>query len=119
VNEQVKRAIITKEEAAKSEVRNVLTKALGIREEMEADLDELTMFGDDILLLCSDGLSTMVTDDAAMDIISFLDAAAVCDSLIDAANKKGGKDNITVVIGYVKKEKWYSTLFKFMEFFRR
>lgn len=119
VNEQVKRSIITKEEAAKSEVKNVLTKALGISAEMEADLDELTMFGDDILLLCSDGLSNMVTDEEALDIVSSTDAVAACDMLINAANGNGGKDNITVVIGRLKKEKWYSTLFKFMEFFRR
>lgn len=119
VNEQVKRAIITKEEAARSEVRNVLTKALGIRAEMEADLDELTLLDNDILLLCSDGLSTMVTDDAILDIISSIDAASVCHSLVDAANKKGGKDNITVVVGYLKKKKWYSALFKFRDFFRR
>jgi serine/threonine protein phosphatase PrpC len=120
VNEQVKRDIISKEEAAKSEMRNILTKALGISAEMEADLDELTMFGDDILFLCSDGLNTMLSDKAMLEIISVAgNSAAACDALINAANEQGGKDNITVVIGYIKKKKWYSALFKFMEFFRR
>ena len=120
VNEQVKRDIITKEEAAISEMKNILTKALGISAEMEADLDELTVFDDDILLLCSDGLSNMVTDEAMLEIISFAgNAVAACDSLINAANEKGGKDNITVIIGYIKKKKWYSALLKFMESFRR
>lgn len=120
VNEQVKRDMITKEEAAKSEIKNILTKALGISAEMEADLDELTLFDEDILLLCSDGLSNMVTDEAMLEIVSFAgNSAAACDSLINAANEKGGKDNITVIIGYIKKKKWYSALFKFMEFFRR
>ncbi|MGV8057674.1 MAG: Stp1/IreP family PP2C-type Ser/Thr phosphatase [Smithellaceae bacterium] len=121
VNEQVKRAIITKEEAAQSEIKNILTKALGISSEMEADLDELTVFGDDILLLCTDGLSNMVTDEAALEIISFAGSSvAACDSLVKAANENGGKDNITVITGYIqKKKKWYSALFKFMEFFRR
>jgi len=120
VNEQVRREIITKEEADKSEMKNVLTKALGISAKMEADLDELTMFGDDMLFLCTDGLSTMVSDEAALKIISQSgDFNAVCDALISAANKNGGKDNITVVIGHIKKKKWYAALFKFMEFFRR
>lgn len=120
VNEQVRRDIITREEAAQSEMKNILTKALGIRAEMEADLDELTIFGDDIIFLCSDGLSNMVTDEAVLDIISFAEnPGAACDSLIEAANEKGGKDNITVVIGYIKKKKWYAALFKFMEYFRR
>lgn len=120
VNEQLKRDMITKEEAAHSTMKNILTKALGISLEMEADLDELTMFGDDILLLCSDGLTTMVTDEAILEIISFAsDPAAACDSLINAANEKGGPDNITVVLGYLKKRKWYSALFKFMKALRR
>ena len=58
-------------------------------------------------------------DDALDMISSAADASAACESLIEAANKNGGKDNITVVIGYAWKEKWYSALMKFMEFFRR
>ena len=118
--EQVKRNLITQEEADQSEMKNILTKALGIQPEMEADLDELTVMDGDILLLCTDGFSNMVTDDDALDIISSAqNASAACESMIDAANRNGGKDNITVVIGYVWKEKWYSALMKFMEFFRR
>jgi len=120
VNEQVKRDLITKEEAAKSEMKNILTKALGISADTEADLDELTMFEGDTLLLCSDGLNIMMTDEAILEIISFAgNPVAACDSLIKAANEKGGKDNITVVIGYLKKKKWYSALLKFMESLRR
>lgn len=120
VNEQVRRDIITREEAAQSEMKNILTKALGIRAEMEADLDELTIFGDDIIFLCSDGLCNMVADEEVLDIISFAENPGyACDSLIKAANQKGGKDNITVVIGYIRKKKWYAALFKFMEYFRR
>jgi protein phosphatase len=80
----------------------------------------MTMFDCDILLLCSDGLTTMVPDEDILKIISFAgDPAAVCDSLIVAANEKGGKDNITVVAGYIEKKKWYRALIKFMESFRR
>ncbi len=120
VNEQVKRDIITREEATKSAMRNILTKALGISAEMEADLDELTVFDDDIFFLCSDGLNTMISDDDMLEIVSVAGSSVVaCDALINAANEKGGKDNVTVVIGYIKKKKWYAALFKFREFFRR
>jgi protein phosphatase len=120
VNEQVKHDIITKEEAAKSEMKNILTKALGISTDTEADLNEMAVFDGDILLLCSDGLTTMVPDEDILKIISFAgNPGAVCDSLINVANEKGGKDNITVVAGYIEKKKWYRALIKFMESFRR
>lgn len=120
VNEQVKRNMITKEEADHSEIKNILTKALGISAEMDADLSELTVFGNDILLLCSDGLSNMVPDNDITDIVfSSRGAVDACSALIETANENGGKDNITVAIGYIKKIKWYSALIKFMESFRR
>jgi protein phosphatase len=116
VNEQVKRDIITKEEAAKSNIKNLLTKALGISPEVEADLNELTLFDGDILLLCSDGLNTMLTDESILKIISFAKRPSdACEFLINAANEKGGKDNITVIVGYIKKKNWYSAFNKFTE----
>jgi protein phosphatase len=120
VNEQIKRKMITATEAQQSETKNILTKALGISEDTEAELDELTVFNDDILLLCSDGLNNMITDEAMLDIIlSSPNTDDACASLIDAANKQGGQDNITVVIGHIKKIKWHLALFKSMEASRR
>jgi protein phosphatase len=120
VNEQVKRDIITKEEAARSDMKNILTKALGIAPEVEADLNELSLFDGDCLLLCSDGLSNMVTDSSMIELLSVAqNPVLACSALVDQANENGGKDNITVVIGYIKKKKWYSALFNFMESFRR
>jgi serine/threonine protein phosphatase PrpC len=120
VNEQIRSELITKEEAVKSDMKNILTKALGVSPDTEPDLNELAMFDGDIVLLCSDGLTTMVSDEAILEIISFAGTPdAACNSLISAANENGGKDNITVVAGYIKKKKWYQALFKFMESFRR
>jgi protein phosphatase len=120
VNEQLKRDIITKEEAIHSTMKNILTKALGISAETEADLNELTIFDDDILLLCSDGLSNMVSDETILEIVSAAgNPAAACAELIAAANNNGGIDNITTVIGCIKKKKWYSALFNLMESLRR
>lgn len=115
VNEQVKRDLITREEAASSKTKNYLTRAMGISTEIEADLSEMTLLGGDILLLCTDGLSNMITDEVMMEIIlSANEPASICDLLIKTANANGGKDNITAVIGFIKKKSWYSILFNYM-----
>jgi len=120
INEQVKRDLITREDAANSANKNYLTKALGISAEMEADLSELTLLSGDILLLCTDGLSNMITNEMILEIILFAQKpAAICDLLINKAIEEGGKDNITAVIGSIKNKKWYSALFNYMTSFRR
>ena len=66
INEQVMRDLITREEAVNSAAKKYLTKALSISAEMEADLSELTLLDGvdgDILLLCTDGLSNMITNE--------------------------------------------------------
>lgn len=120
INEQVKRGLITPEEAANSSTKNYLTKALGISAEMEADLSELTLLNGDILLLCTDGLSNMISDEIMLELILVAQKPdAICDLLINMANKKGGKDNITAVIGRIRKKKWRSALVNYMANLRR
>jgi serine/threonine protein phosphatase PrpC len=120
VNEQVRLELITREEATKSEMKNILTKALGIGPDMEPDLNEMTLFDGDILLLCSDGLHGMVSDDVILETVASADHPdAVCDYLIGKALENGGGDNVTVVAGYVKKKKWYGAWFNFLAAFRR
>jgi serine/threonine protein phosphatase PrpC len=120
VYEQVKREIMTKEEADVSDMKNLLTRAVGIRPEVEVDLDELTLADGDILILCTDGLSSMVTDDDILSVvISVEDPSVACDRLVDLANNNGGQDNITVIVAYLKKSNWLSSLFKLFEWFRR
>ena len=120
VYEQVKRELLTKEEAQKSEMKNLLTRALGATSDVDVDVDELTLAGDDILILCTDGLNSMVSDDDILSIVvSTNDPAAACESLVNMANKNGGKDNVTVIIGYMRKKCWYSFLLNIKEWFRR
>ena len=82
---------------------NVITRALGIREDVVVDrTTEYTDMGD-IYLLCSDGLSGLVKDPEIRDIV--LNAASLddaCRLLIDRANFHGGSDNITVVLARVE-----------------
>ncbi len=114
VQEQVRQEKITKEEAARSEIKNILTRALGIDAEAKPDLCELTALNGDIVLLCSDGLYNMVSDEKMLEVISSAsNAQAACDLLIDAANENGGKDNVSVVVGYLHNKNRYTSWWKF------
>jgi len=120
VYEQVKRELLTREEAQKSETRNLLTRSLGVASDVEVDVSELTLSAGDILVLCTDGLTSMISDDDILALaVSMKDPAAVCDRLIELANEQGGKDNITVVVGYVRNNSWIPFLLNFKKWFRR
>lgn len=99
VNEQVKLGFLTEEEAQKHPFRNVITKALGTKGEATAEINETVGKKGDMLLLCTDGLNSMVTDDEIAGIVSAEDGLEdKAKKLIEAANSKGGEDNITLVL---------------------
>lgn len=100
VMEQVRRGIITKEEAEKSEMRNIITRALGADDKLEPTLDELMPFEGDYFLLASDGLTDLVGDEEILDLVwkNRTDLRRCCRALIDKANERGGKDNITTIL---------------------
>ena len=118
--EQVKHDLLTKEEAQKSEMRNVLTRALGVASDVEVDVDELTLSSGDVLVLCTDGLSGMVSDNDIFSVTAAeKDPGKACDRLVELANRQGGKDNVTVVVGYVRNRSWISVFVNLKEWFRR
>ena len=120
VRQQVKQDRLTKEEAAKSAMKNILTRAVGIESDVCTDLGELTVLHDDILLLCSDGLYNMVSDKEILNIILCAgNVHAACEILIDTANDNGGKDNISAIVAYLHQEKWYWSWSRFLNTFRR
>jgi serine/threonine protein phosphatase PrpC len=99
VSEQVRMGLLKEAEAANHPLRNVITKALGTREQAEADLQEVEILVGDRVLLCSDGLNSMATDaeiEAALIKKPAIEKA--CHALVDLANDKGGEDNITVIL---------------------
>lgn len=106
IQEQINSGEITEEQAKESNNKNLVTRALGIDVEVELELHEHDVQVNDVYLLCSDGLTDMVTDDEIRIIL--LEAGANTErasvNLIRFANKQGGNDNISVVIAYVKKE---------------
>jgi serine/threonine protein phosphatase PrpC len=80
--------------------RNILTRAVGSQEDVEADLLEQDLEAGDSLLLCSDGLTTMLEDQDILETLAPVadDPAAGCRALVDLANERGGDDNVTVVL---------------------
>lgn len=97
VEQLLKEGNITKDEAYNHPKKNMLTKALGCTAFVEPDVMVKGFIKDDILLMCSDGLTNMVKEEKIYQIIKENPEAAT-DVLIDKANEFGGLDNITAVI---------------------
>ena len=99
VAEQVRRGILTKEQAESSDMQSVLIRALGIEPEVQVDADEHLLMEGDTLVLCSDGLSRMVSDlEIASTLLSRTGMQSTADRLIELANEYGGEDNVSVVL---------------------
>ncbi|TDI48089.1 MAG: Stp1/IreP family PP2C-type Ser/Thr phosphatase [Acidobacteria bacterium] len=100
VAEQVRMGLLTNEEAHKHPMRNIVTRAMGNRLELEVDVSEQPIQPGDVFLLCSDGLNSMLGDEQISEILSChqADPVEACRALIDAANEHGGDDNITVIV---------------------
>ena len=99
VAELVRRGQISETEAETHPYRNMLTRAIGVGENVEVDQWELEPEAGDIYLLCSDGLINEIEEDAITGILAGEpDPTEAAKSLITAANRAGGRDNITVVI---------------------
>ena len=88
---------ITKEEAYSHPKKNMLTKALGCVQTVEPDVYTKTFIKDDIILMCSDGLTNMIREEEISKIIK-QDKEKAIENLVKQANDNGGLDNITVVI---------------------
>jgi serine/threonine protein phosphatase PrpC len=103
INTQLKAKLITAEEALRSNHRNIITRAIGTRALVKPTLQVRSAKPGDVFLLCSDGLSDLVLDERIEEIMldSEGDLDATGNALIDEANARGGKDNITVVLGQV------------------
>ncbi|PYU52802.1 MAG: Stp1/IreP family PP2C-type Ser/Thr phosphatase [Acidobacteria bacterium] len=113
VAEQVRRGILTAAEAEESDMQSVLLRALGAQAEIEVDAEEHTLFPRDALLLCSDGLTRVVTEPEIAGMLQAeTDPIRSAEKLVALANERGGPDNITVVIVRLDKDSkgWFSWL---------
>ncbi len=100
--EKIDRGIIRPEEAAMDPDRNVITRSVGTRPEVQVDLFEpISLAQGDVVLLCSDGLTDMLSDEEILRQVLGHPPRRAAKRLIDAANKAGGIDNISVVLAQV------------------
>lgn len=99
VQQLVDAGAMTEQEAERSDQRSVLLQALGTDPAIQVDLTYEELRRDDVLLLCSDGLSGQVrAEEMAEAVGAQPDLVSACDALVDLANERGGPDNITVVL---------------------
>jgi protein phosphatase len=99
VAEKVRVGILTPQEADASELQSVLTRAVGTNATIQVDADEQMLLAGDSLLLCSDGLTRMVTDpEIASTLLTSTSAQEAADRLVELANENGGVDNVSVIV---------------------
>jgi protein phosphatase len=99
VGQLVDAGYLTEEQAQEHVYKNVILQALGAQPDTVVVLDRLNVYQNDVILLCSDGLSNKVQGSTIADVVaSAADLKQACQRLIELANERGGEDNITVVL---------------------
>jgi protein phosphatase len=98
ISEMMAAGRLTPEEAAIHPYRSVVTRAIGLEPAVDVDTFELELTPGDRLLICSDGLSSLIDDAAIAGVLNESDPAAAARGLVEAANRAGGDDNISVII---------------------
>lgn len=98
VAEMVKAGEITKEEARTHPKKNIITRAIGVSGDVSADFFEVDLQPGDKILMCSDGLTNMLTDDEIYRIIKETPVEDAPSVLIEKANSNGGTDNVTALV---------------------
>lgn len=117
LQEQIRLGLITVEQARKSAHKNLVTRALGVDESVELELNEYDVAVDDLYLVCSDGLTDLVEDEAIESTLNLAssDLESAAKTLVKMANDNGGSDNISVILVRVNasfgcKETWLGNL---------
>src|SRR6266849_2743645 len=112
VMEQVRRGLMTQQEAEHSEIQNIILRALGSEEKVEPDLQDVICQPNDVLLLASDGLTKLVNDKSILEIVQHESSLQrACEQLVETAKKQGGDDNITCLLVRLVELPWYRRIF--------
>lgn len=119
IQEQINAGLISLAQAEVSTKKNLVTRALGVDEAVELELQAYDVLVGDVYLLCSDGLSDLVKDATIAKILFEANdnMSLAANKLIDTANDNGGFDNISVIIALVNKpfmakKSWVNSIFK-------
>ena len=115
LQEQIDAGLVTPEEAVNSSIKNLVTRALGVEVPVLLEINEFAVEAGDQYLLCSDGLTDMVSDTLIAKILGSNHALSrKADQLIDAANDHGGRDNISVILASTQSDAppkgWFNRL---------
>ena len=118
IQEQVRRGLLTADDARNSAIKNLVTRAMGVDPEVEPDIVEDIVQPNDLYLMCSDGLTDVVPDEAIRLTLrqQGKDLRAAASQLVQLANDAGGPDNISVILiraskNYRRKQSLMSRLF--------
>lgn len=103
VQDQINKGLLTPEDAEKSDMRNMLTRSIGIGEDVQVDISEIELEEGDFVLMCSDGLTKMLNHTQIEGVFqNENDPQKISERLIQMANEAGGGDNITVIVARVE-----------------
>ena len=105
VQESVDAGILTAKEARTHPNRNVITRAVGLDPDVKVDLGSHELKNGDLIVLCSDGLNSMISDAAIENMTHLCSDNDLCQALVNAAKEAGGDDNITVITARVGRSK--------------
>lgn len=98
VADELRAGLITKEQARNHPQRNIITRCLGTEDTVEVDTFTEPVQAGDLLLLCTDGLNALVTDEELTHIVQTMQPTESASQLINRANEEGGPDNITAIV---------------------
>jgi serine/threonine protein phosphatase PrpC len=99
VADQVRQGKMSEEQAAESTLKNVLIRALGVEPEVDVDVSDELVMEDDVILMCSDGLTNELSDAQIAAVLGETeDPQEAADRLVGLANEAGGGDNITAIV---------------------
>jgi PPM family protein phosphatase len=99
VAEMVQAGVLNNKSEEYLEKKNLITRAVGVACAVNADFFEIVLHPDEVFLMCTDGLTNMLSDDDILQIIkNSPDIGTAVQNLIDAANARGGRDNISVIL---------------------
>lgn len=104
VAELIRNGVLKPEDAAHHAYRNVVTNIVGgSQKSVHADIQEIEIQPDDVLLLCTDGLTDMLTNDEIGNILKVeRDPQSACDCLVNQALENGGRDNVTTIVAHIR-----------------
>jgi protein phosphatase len=97
--DQVERGIMSREEARESQLRHILSSVIGVDTRIRVHIDELAVLPGDIFLMCTDGLTAVLSDDEILEhVLRDKPGAELLTRLIGEANERGGPDNTTIAL---------------------